>query len=138
MGRKKQLNEFERGQFTVLREMRLNWSEIGRRIGRKGETCKSFFEDQENYGKKHIKGRKSKTSDATKRLICRIASNNMMSSAKIVEELKLQVTPRTMRNVLNDSKYFKYRKLKKKPPLTLLNQKRRLAWAMRQVSFREK
>jgi len=118
--------------------MGLNWSEIGRRIWRKGETCKFFFEDQENYDKKHIKGQKFKTSDATKRLICRIASNNMTSSAKIVEELKLQVTPRTVRNVFNDPKYVKYRKLKKKPSLALLNQKRRLAWAIRQVSFWDK
>ena len=114
----------------------LEWNWKTKRV--EGWDLQILLRRSRKLRQKAYKGSKIKTSEATKRLICRIASNNMTSSAKIVEELKLQVTPRTVRNVLNDSKYIKYRKLKKTPSPTLLNQKRRLAWAMSQVSFGNK
>ena len=76
-------------------------------------VCKSFYENQQNYGKNQPNKKKSKLSSREKSLIIRKASNKMISEANIVEECELNVTPQTVRNVLRNYGLFKFEKMKK-------------------------
>ena len=135
MGRARQLTEFEKGQIKILRDHGHNWNQIGREIGRDGETCKRYYMDPKNYGINYKTGRPSSLSKRSKMLISREASNKMTSSTVIVEKLNLQVSPRTVRRVLNSSPHLKYAKMTPKPILTKLHKERRLAWAREKVVF---
>ena len=135
MAKGKQLTEFEKGQIDVLQRQGQNLSQISSHIDRSRCVIRNYIKNKETYGKKNCIPRKSKLTPRTQMLICREASNKLISAAKIKEILRLTVTPQTVRNVLRNSNKFNYEKMKKKPLLTILKQKKRLEWALEKVSF---
>ena len=138
MSKGKQLSAFEKGQIDILRRQGFNVSKISEIIGRSRCVCRNYMQNAEKYGQNNRNPRKSKLSPRTRKLICREASNKMTSAAKIKEDLGLDVTPQTVRNVLRQTKNFRYQKMKKRPTLTIANQKKRLDWAMQMISFGDK
>jgi len=43
MGQSKQLSEIEKWKIQILLDQGHNWSEIGKQLQRKGETCKNIM-----------------------------------------------------------------------------------------------
>ena len=114
MPRGNQLTEFEKGQIIILKGEGKNWSEIGRIINRTDKVCKAYFENPQNYGKNNSHGRPPLLKNRTKNLILRKASNEMVSAAKIEEELNLNVSPKTVLRAMNKSPNLRFAKMFKK------------------------
>jgi hypothetical protein len=92
-------------------------------------VVKNFLLKKENYGiKKPIKGN-SKLTSHDKRQILRKVRTEKSTSTQIKAELNLNVTPRTVKNVLSKDPNFRFGKMKSKPKLTKEHKKTRLDFA---------
>ena len=137
MPRGKRLSDAEKSKINQLRAQGLSWREIGRNIDRTFNVCQSYYRNQENYGKINRSGRKPSLSSREINHIWRLASNSVTSSSRIREELKLEVTSRTVRNKINQNPSLVYRKMLTKPVLSEKHRKSRLSWCMEKIKLGE-
>lgn len=80
---------------------------MARRIVRPHQVVVSYLKNPAEYGKKSTKSRKSKLSARDKCEIFRNASNSMKSLKQIKQELNLDVSRETVRQVLVKSSHIK-------------------------------
>lgn len=125
MGKGKRLNEKEKGKIEILASQDVTMTAIADQIGRSRGVVTSFTKNPELYGTfKHL-GRPKKLSQRVRRRICELASNKSISAAQIKDELKLDVSVRTISRILRSSENLTYKKMLCKPPLTPAHKKAR-------------
>lgn len=132
------LSELERGKILAYAEFELSGSQIAEKIKRSKSVVNSFLKNPQSYGTKKRTGRPRALTTKQKARVVSLARNKKMSSSAIVNELQLNCTSRTVRNVLSSNKYLKYSKIAARPPLTQAHKNVRLAFAKKYVSFGEK
>ena len=129
MGKKKCLNDFEKGQIAELLRQGLNPHQISKAVKRSYTCICNYLQNQENKPPGKKRGPKEKLTPRQKRDIFRLASKSNVFSREIKATLDLPVSSRTIRRKLNESKRFKYEKKLCKPKLTKDHKRRRLQWA---------
>jgi hypothetical protein len=129
MSKGKRLSEYERGKIDAYRERRMTEEEIAAKIKRSQTVVNNYLRLGKYYGLKGKRGRKSTLTNATKRQINRLASNNSISAAEIKGQLNLPQHKRTIQRHLASNPTLRLMKLKKKPYLTAKHASRRLDWA---------
>ena len=102
---------------------------IAEQIGRSPNVVSNFLRNPVDYGTAKSSGRPPKLNTRDKRRIFRRASNSVSSSATIQRELNLNVTPMTVRNVINSSPNIVRARMRKAPALTDVHKERRLQFA---------
>jgi hypothetical protein len=91
-----------------------------------------------NFSIKPRSGRPKATTSRMDRTIFRLASTQRFSSSQIKLQSGAEVTTKTIRNRLKSNKYFKYQKMKVKPPLSEKHITSRLEFAKRVMSWDDK
>jgi transposase len=104
-------------------------------LGRSDGVIRSFLKSPETYNTKRRPGRPPKLSKTDKRHVIRLEKKGKSSSSQICHQLKLNVSPRTVRKVLAKSGEVVYRKRKPMPVLTEAHKVTRLDWAREHVEF---
>jgi len=133
MPKRKKLTDFEKGQISTFHG--LGWSNrrIASEIGRSHCVVNSYLSNPETYGTAKSPGRPSVLSPRDKRHIINLASNSMVSSARLKSDLNLPCTSRTVRNVLKNSEFIVHAKMNPCPKLTQVHKDTRLAFAERMI-----
>src|SRR5689334_9785518 len=108
MPRGKSLNDFKKGQILAKHTQGLSNRQIGRDLNRSEGVARSFVNDPSVYGSKTRRGRDPLLSPREKRMILREATNNVTTFTKIKADLKLLVSPETIRRVISKSKFIKW------------------------------
>lgn len=129
MGRGSSLTNVEIGKIEALHEEGFSNRCIAGKIGRSKDVVNRFLHNPLGYGTAERSGRPSKLDARDKRRILRRASNTASSSSTIQRELQLNVTPRTVRNVINASPNIVRARMRKAPALTEAHKARRLQFA---------
>ena len=83
MGKNKRLNDFEKGQISILTTSGKTNTEISKTINRSRRVIKNYLDMSENYGLKN-KGRKPKLTPRDNRMFLKAASNNNTSGEKLL------------------------------------------------------
>lgn len=129
MAKKKVLTDMEKGKIEAFRRELVGIREIARRIGRSHQVVLNYLKNPDAYGKNFKKPRKSKLSGREKREIVRAASNSQKSLRNIKQELDLNVSRETIRQVLVKSPFIKRAKKARAPNLTPSHIEKRLHFA---------
>ena len=86
---------------------------------------RNFLPDPEDYGTKKSTGTPPNLSPTARRRVLREASSKGISSRNLETSLDLYVTPKRVRQILNFTKGFVYKKRITTPPQTKMHKKRR-------------
>ena len=103
MPRANLLSENEKGQIIAYHETGMLNRAIARKISRSPRVVNNFLKNPDAYGTKKCGGPKSKLKPRDKRRILVAASNSSISCRTIKEELGLNVSPETIRRIINSS-----------------------------------
>jgi len=109
MTRGNALNNTEKAEINILHKNGFSGSEIGNEVGRSRQTVNHYI-SRPMYVGPETRGRKRKTSDRDERAISRAGSNKMTSSRRIKNDLQLDISSRTVRQVLHDDGNLDYTK----------------------------
>lgn len=115
MPKGKSFSERDKGKILAYLDERLSYRKIAKKLGCSHQAVGFFAKNQQTYGKRKRYGRKSKLSEREKRRILRAASNSTKSGSKLKADLGLNVSDRTIRNVINGSGRFKRARMKCAP-----------------------
>jgi transposase len=103
MGSGKPLTEHKKGQIDALSSEGHSKRYIAKSVGCSRTAVTNYVKDRINYGKRHLHGRPRKLNARDERRLCRAAAPGNLSSAKLVKQLNLPVSRRTVSRALNDS-----------------------------------
>jgi len=92
MGKNKCLNDFEKGQISILTTSGKTITEISNTINRSRRVIKNYLDMSENCGLKNKEVRKPKLTPRDNRMILKAASNNNISRREIASNLQLPVS----------------------------------------------
>lgn len=136
MGSGKKLSDPERAQVDVLRRIHPEWSHrrIGAEIGRSHMTVGRYLRDRDGHGRRKRSGRPLATTERDRRAIVNLARRRQ-SAPKVLAELNLNCTARTVLRVLKADPNMVFMKHQGKPPLTKKHQADRLETAWSKVSW---
>ena len=129
MGRRKSLNEDERGQAKAYKSTGMSTAEIARRLSRSRSAIANYLSAPENYGTSARSGRPKALTKRSENCLFRMASNESLSSKQLKDRLELRVSARTVRHYLYNCPFLKYEKMNAKPPLTAEHKSARLQYA---------
>ena len=119
----------------VLSDKGFSFSAIGKDIKRPRNVISNFLQDPEAYGIKKSTGNPPKLSPSVHRRVLTEASRKGINSRNLQTSLDLNVLPRRVRQILNSSKDFVYKKRITTPALTKMHKKRREEWVQEKVQW---
>lgn len=134
MGRACCLSLVEQGKIDVLSAEGLSNRKIAIRLNRSLNVINNYLKNPNAYGTKKSSGAPSKLTATAKRRILRAASNTRQSSRQITEDLNLNVTPRTTRNIISKCPHIVRAKQMKVPFLTQRHKTLRLEFAQNNMT----
>ena len=111
------------------------FSFIDNKIKRSRTVVSNFIKNPEMYGETKCPGRPPKLTATARRRLLREASKGKSCSKELQQKLQLDVTPRRVRQVLNQSSNLVYRTRKKAPALTKQHKEKRMEWVKEKVSW---
>ena len=114
MGSGKRLNDIEKGQIKVIKDLNLSISDISRRVIRSRKFIRRYLNDPESYGTKTSPGRPQKLSEHEKRVVLREASKGFSSTRDLKNNLNLEVSRWTVFRCLQSS-FLKFVKHQHQP-----------------------
>ena len=135
MGRGAQLTASEKKRILELSKKNKSQRQIAATLGRSQCVVSHFLKDPDNYGYVVKKSRKKKVTERVKRVILNAASNKRISAAKIVRENSLDLSPRTVYRVINDSLHIIRQKKKKSPVISKVNKAKRVDFAKKHMTW---
>lgn len=135
MPRGKELNEFEKGQITGLRQSGTKPSEIAYKIKRSRKVVYNYLKLGSKYGQRHRSGRKRTISCRDFRMILRLSSSGMYSTNQIKGKLGLPQHRVTIWRYVRKIPYLRYRKRLRKLKMTSIQIKNRLDFAKNHMSW---
>lgn len=128
----KQMTDFQKGQALTLWKQGLSNRKIGKTVKKSEKAIRNLiikWKTTGTYQRKKGSGRRRKTTLRQDREIVRtVIKNRRITSSAIKNNLKLDVTTKTIRNRLKNAN-IKSRIAVKKPYVTADNVKKRLQWA---------
>lgn len=132
------LTDFQKGQIVAYSDCGLSGREISKKIGKAQSSVAKFlkdFKESSNYKRKVGSGRKRKTTIGDDQNIVSVAVSVRTISAKAIKaDLRMNVSPQTIRNRLHEAGYYSHFQVRK-PFVSAINQQRRLAWAKEHLSW---
>lgn len=134
MAKGKALSEFQRGKILAFKDQGLSNRKIAGKLNVSPTSVDNFVKNQQNYGKRRSYGRKSKLSVRETRRILRAASNSTKSGKQLKVDLGLNVSDRTIRNVINGSGRFKRARMKCAPAFRLGDKPKRLQFGRQNMN----
>jgi len=135
MGKKKTLNDFEKGQITAFKDAGLSHREIASRLTRSPKVINNFIKLGINYGARKSSGRPPLLTLRDKRAVLKHVSNNCVSISEVKAKLNIPASKETIRRVIHQNPHIKFLKMKAKPVLTKLHKQVRLGWAKDHMSW---
>lgn len=138
MPRAKCLTGEEKAKIDAFFECGLTHRAIGAKIDRSQKVVSSYLKNPDLYNRKKKRGVTSKLSPADKRRICRAASNSTRSSTQIRRDLELLVTPRRVRQVINEQEHLQSARMRCAPTLKPSHIDARLIFAKENMTRRWK
>lgn len=129
MGRSKSLTEVEKQLILRYHQEKKNLSEISKLINRSRDVIRRYIKNPSNYGQNWYSQGNRKLDERSKRRIVKYAAQSGSSCSRIRADLNLNVTARTINNVLAETKRFKYSKMVATPRLTERHINLRLEYA---------
>jgi transposase len=128
MGRGKTITSEERVHIAILKTAGKSLNQIAHAIGRSKKLVMNCVRRGCENSPEKKGGRPKKLSNRERRSIVRLGSNNDISARRIKDELDLEVSPRTVRNVLHENPNLKRMKMKQRPRLSDAQKAARLNW----------
>lgn len=129
------LTPYEKGKIDAFLLTGKSVNSISKTIKRSRTAITNYIKRKDKYGiKKPTKGN-SKLSRRDIRRVLHTASKTDLVSKDIKEQANVCVTPRRVRQILNQSENFKFLKLKKVPMLTAAHRKKRLEFAKKYMTW---
>jgi len=135
MPRNSGLSENEKGKISAFHLSGKSVSYIAKQLSRSRTVVSNFLKDPEGYGAKKRPGRPPKMTNTAKRRLFREASKGQSSSREMQQSLELPVTARRIRQMLNKSPNFVYRRRKTTPALTVRHKQVRVEWVKEKVTW---
>lgn len=136
MGHGKRLTEAEKAKISTLKDYTsMSNRQIAKEVKRSKDVVRNFLENRENYGKNKHTGRPSTVSTARKRRLIRSAANSSKSARQLKAENNLSVGVRRVQKILSGSEHLKYKKMKRKPNLSLANIEGRKKFALNHIHW---
>lgn len=129
------LSERQVGKIVAFRDAGKTQRQIALLVKCSQGAVKNVLRDPASYGKKKRSGRPSKLTRRDRRSILRTASTSGVSSSRILSTLKLNVSSRTVRRVLEGTPTMKWTKMKIKPKLEPHHMDARLQFAQKHMSW---
>ena len=111
----KAFSDYDQGRIIAFCDQGLSNRKIAKKLGCSHEAVCNFFRRGGDYGKRRRAGRRSKLTVRDKRRILRKASNSTKSGKQMKADLGLNVSDRTIRNVINGSGVIKRARMKCAP-----------------------
>jgi len=135
MPRGKSLSLEEITKINTYKEFGLTNREIAGKLKRSHGLIDNYMRLGEKYGKNKRPGCKSLLSSRDKRKILTTASKNKLSSSKIKHKLCIPVSSRRVRQILRESKQFKWTKRQGKPLLKKVHLACRMHFAKKYMAW---
>ena len=130
MPKGQKLNSVEKAQIDALKHnSNLSIRRITKIINRSDCVVRNYLKNSNGYCQKSTPGRPPKLNNRDKRSIIRAASNSQKPSRLPCEVPSVDITPRRIRQILDEFGYLKYKKMLCKPYLTKKNITDRLKFA---------
>lgn len=126
----------ERGKIIGLREAGWTYAAIGKHLGRSESGVTKFWKNRETYGKAKRSGRPRKVCERTRRRIILEAKKGGQSSSAVKAALDIDVSPRTVRRVLQQTPHMGYTKRNRTPMLKASHKLARRKWARSMIKAR--
>lgn len=136
MPRGTQLNEIEKNEINILRNLNFSHRQIAAKIKRSSNVVDIYLKNPDNYAQKKRSGRKAKLNLREKRHILKTASNSSISCPKIVSDLGLNVSRSTVNRVILNSAHIEFQKKKHSPNLQASHKASRLQWAREHMTWK--
>ena len=112
MPRGTKLTEEEKIQILCFKNEGLNHRKFSKQVNRSKTVVTNFLADPEGYNNKKRPGRPSKITPRHLRRLFNKASKGNLSSSELQKTIDIPVSSRRIRQLLNESKRFKYVKKK--------------------------
>ena len=135
MGRGPSLSETQKGMILAFRKAGFTMEAIALNVGCSKNAVFNYLTAQNRKGSKKRVGRPPKLNTRATALIVRNAIKGHTSSTKLVIDMSLNVSSRTVRRVLEQSPLVKYVKRKRSPALRKHHKINRVKWAADHVDF---
>lgn len=131
----KYLNEVERTNIDLLRNLGMSNRQIASQINRSLNVVNNYFKKGANYGVKMATKGNSKLSNRQKNRIIQLASTGNFTSAQINSELGLPITKQRTSQIIKATGHFKFTKI---PALKREHEVARLEWAKKHMNWTTK
>lgn len=128
-------SEYEKGVIDGLAASNASCRQIAAKIGRSYAAIASYVRNPAGYGKKKHPGRPRKLTPRDRRAVVKVASNQMISCAKIKAELGLSVNKTTIWRELNRSAHLKWSRMNAAPKLKDHHKTARLDFARKYMAI---
>ena len=136
MPRNSPLKENEKRQISAYQLEGKSISFIAKELSRSRTVVRNYLKDSESYGTKKRPGRPPKITNAARRRLFREASKGQSSSRDLQKSQNLPITPRRVRQLLQESPNLEHRNKKIVPALTAKYNKMRVDWAKKKVPYK--
>jgi transposase len=133
MGRASLLSSDERKVIDNAKKADMSNRQIAKLINRSPNAVGNYVRNPEAYGTRKSPGRPRKITAKAERRLFREASRTGKSAGQLVRDLQLSVRARRVRQILRDSRRFRYQKRKGAPSLTAAHRAHRVTWATENV-----
>ncbi|KAH9105496.1 hypothetical protein AeMF1_018708 [Aphanomyces euteiches] len=130
MPRGKHLNETERAQILALHKNKINVQQICKYLDRSRNVVVTFLSDPEAYGSAKRSGRPPLLTPLAKRHLIRDACKTGASAKKLKKDLELDVSIRTVQDILHKSPRLEFVKRLATPKLTEEHKIARIKFAL--------
>lgn len=128
------LNQYEKGEITVLINNGKSINYIAKHMNRSRELIQRYVKNPVEYGQTKRPGRPRKLSERDTRRIIKTASNSMNSSMQIRRQCGVNVSKSTILRTLKRSNYIVKKKMNKVPRLLDRHKKMRLDFGRNNMS----
>ena len=128
-------SEIEKAKMKVSSDIRFSFLIIARDIKRSRKVISNFLEDPEAYETKKSSGLPRKLNPTAHRRVIREGSRKGIRSRNLQTSLDSNVTPWRVRQILNSSKDFVYKKGITTQSLMKIHKKRREEWVGEMVQW---
>lgn len=129
MGRGTKLSDEEGAKIMAYVDIGYSPHAIAQLLGRSRCAVVNHIKRVQNGVKLAYRGHARVTTELADRRIIRLASNSTSTSSRILADLDLPCSSRTIRRRIKASGIIKYRKMSRKPVLKALEMQRRVVWA---------
>lgn len=137
MSRSLPLTRIEMGKIDQLKELGYSQRKIAETINRSKTVVQQYLANPSKYGQNSNKPRKKAVGKRTLKKIIKLASNKVISAAKIKAQLDLPVCRITVSRYLGSSGTLTYRKMKGRPELTPEHRKNRREYAFNHIDWKD-